>query len=371
MTAAIPFLDLRAAYVELKDEIDEAYHRVMDSGWYILGEEVEAFEREFAEYCGVDHCVGVSNGMDALRLILDAYGIGEADEVIVPAHTFIATWLAASQVGAKPVPVEPDIATYNMDSNLIEAAITPKTKAIIPVHLYGQPADMDPILKLATAHDLLVIEDAAQAHGATYQGRKTGSLGHAAAFSFYPGKNLGAFGDGGAVTTNNKALADRVRTFRNYGSRKKYENEHKGLNCRLDPIQAAFLRVKLCYLDEWNTRRRHVAECYLEQLSNFRNLVPPKQLAAACSAWHLFPVRIERRAEIQRALVSLGVETLIHYPVPPHLSQAYEPEFAALKLPITEKICATVLSLPIGPHIRMDQVKTVCDSLKVCLGGCL
>ena len=242
MTDHIPFLDLRSAYMELKDELDGAYHRVMESGWYILGQEVDQFEKEFAAYCGAEHCIGVGNGLDALHLILRAYGIGPGDEVIVPSNTYIATWLAVSQAGATPVPVEPDERTYNIDPARIEAAITPRTRALLPVHLYGQPADLDPILDIARRHGLKVIEDAAQAHGARYKGKRIGGHGDAVAWSFYPGKNLGALGDGGAVTTNDRELAERLRVLRNYGSRIKYVNEVQGFNSRLDPLQAAFLR---------------------------------------------------------------------------------------------------------------------------------
>ncbi|MDP2752964.1 MAG: DegT/DnrJ/EryC1/StrS family aminotransferase, partial [Nitrospirota bacterium] len=250
----IPFLDLRAAYLELAPELDEAYHRVMQSGWFILGAEVDAFENEFADYCDAKQCVGVGNGLEALHLILRAMDIGPGDEVIVPSNTYIATWLAVSYAGATPVAVEPDRRTFNLDSARIEAAITPRTRAIIAVHLYGQPADMDPIIEIARRHNLRVIEDAAQAHGARYKGRRAGSLGDAAGFSFYPGKNLGALGDGGAVTTDDETLAGRIRVLRNYGSSIKYHNELKGYNSRLDELQAAFLRVKLKHLDTWNAR---------------------------------------------------------------------------------------------------------------------
>ena len=264
------FLDLQAAYHELKPEFDVAYQRVMNSGWYILGQEVEAFEAEFAEYCQTQYAVGVGNGLEALELLLKAYDIGPGDEVIVPSNTYIATWLAVSYVGATPVPVEPILSTCNINPDFIEAAITPKTKAIMPVHLYGQPADIQPIMALAEKHDLVVIEDAAQAQGALYQGEKVGSLGHAAGFSFYPGKNPGAFGDAGAITTNDQAIAEKVKILRNYGSEKKYHNQVKGVNSRLDELQAAFLRVKLAKLDEWNLRRQQVAAQYQKGLSGAR-----------------------------------------------------------------------------------------------------
>ena len=264
----VPFLDLRAAYLELKPEIDAAIARVLDSGWYILGPEVEAFEAEWAEYCGASHAVGVGNGMDALTLALRALQIGPGDEVIVPSNTYIATWLAVSAVGATPVPVEPDLATYNIDPALIPAAITPRTKALLPVHLYGQPADLDPILAIARQHNLAVVEDAAQAHGARYKGCRIGAHGDVVCWSFYPGKNLGALGDAGAVTTNRADLADRIRVLRNYGSREKYVNELQGVNSRIDPIQAAVLRVKLKVLDEWNARRCRIAALYSQELAS-------------------------------------------------------------------------------------------------------
>ncbi len=271
----VPFLNIKAQNVELKAELEAAYTRVMDSGWYILGKEVEAFEAEFASYCGVKYCVGVGNGLEALHLILRAYGIGEGDEVIVPANTYIATWLAVSYAGATPAPVEPDEKTFNINPELIEKAITKKTKAILPVHLYGQCADMDAINEIAKRRGIKVIEDAAQAHGALYKGRKAGSLGHAAGFSFYPGKNLGAIGDAGAVTTNDGELAEKIRLLRNYGSKVKYYNEVKGFNSRLDEMQAAFLRVKLKRLDEWNSRRMQIAKRYFEALKECAGLGLP------------------------------------------------------------------------------------------------
>jgi len=263
----VPFLDLKAPHIELRAELEAAQDRVINSGWLILGQEVAAFEREFAAYCEAEHCIGVGNGLEALHLILRAFGIGAGHEVIVPSNTYIATWLAVTQAGATPIPVEPDERTYNLDPARIEAAITPRTKAILPVHLYGQPADMDPINAIAARHGLKVIEDAAQAHGARYKGRRTGGLGHAAGFSFYPGKNLGALGDGGAVVTNDSQLADTLRVLRNYGSRVKYHNEVQGYNSRLDELQAAFLREKLKRLDDWNARRQAIAARYLAHLS--------------------------------------------------------------------------------------------------------
>ena len=352
---SVPFLDLGAAYLELKDDLDAAYHRVMDSGWFILGKEVEAFEREFAAYCEAAHCVGVGNGLEALHLILRAYGIGPGDEVIVPANTYIATWLAVSYAGATPIPVEPDARTYNLDPALIEAAITPATRAILPVHLYGQPADMDPIKALASRYGLKVIEDAAQAHGARYHGRRVGGLGDAAGFSFYPGKNLGALGDGGAVVTNDADLAERVRVLRNYGSRVKYHNEVKGFNSRLDELQAALLRVKLPVLDAWNERRRAAAARYLDGLAGSELGLPyvPKW---AEPVWHLFVVRHPQRDALQQRLQQAGIGTMIHYPIPPHLQPAYaELGYSAGAFPISEAIHREVLSLPMGPQLTAAQ----------------
>ncbi|HLX94889.1 MAG TPA: DegT/DnrJ/EryC1/StrS family aminotransferase [Verrucomicrobiae bacterium] len=352
----VPFLDFVAPYEELKAGLDEAYFRFMRSAWYVLGKEVEAFEQEFADYCGVKYCVGVGNGLEALHLILRAYDIKAGDEVIVPSNTYIATWLAVSYAGATLVPVEPDPRTCNLDPDRIEGAITPRTKAIMPVHLYGQPADMDPILSVARRHGLKVIEDNAQAQGARYKGRRTGSLGDAAGNSFYPGKNLGAFGDAGAVTTDDASLADRVRLLRNYGSRKKYYNEVKGYNSRLDELQAAFLRVKLAKLDAWNGRRRIVAASYLTELNGASGLTLPFVPEWAEPAWHLFVVRHPRRNDLQTRLTEAGIGTLIHYPVPPHLSGAYaEAGWARGTFPVAETMAETVLSLPLGPHLSADE----------------
>lgn len=364
----IPFLDLKSPYLELKDEIDEAYRRVMLSGWYILGSEVEAFEREFADYCGVKHCIGVGNGLEALHLILRAMNIGSGEEVIVPANTYIATWLAVTYAGAIPVPVEPDEKTYNIDPNRIEEAITPRTRAILPVHLYGQAADMDAINDIARRHGLKVIEDAAQAHGARYRGKRTGGLGNAAGFSFYPGKNLGAFGDGGAVTTNDEVLAMHTRSLRNYGSRVKYYNDMKGFNSRLDELQAAFLRVKLCHLEDWNEKRRRIASLYLDRLAPIGDLILPHIATWADPVWHLFVVRTKERDRLQNHLEGKGIHTLIHYPVPPHQQGAY-PEYLNLTLPITEKIHQEVLSLPMGPSMHYDEVIRVIAVMKEFLGN--
>jgi len=360
----VPFLDLRAPYLELKEELDAAYLRAMESGWYVLGREVRLFEEEFAAYCGAERCVGVANGLDALHLILRSYGIGDGDEVIVPANTYIATWLAVSYAGARPVPVEPDERTYNIDPDRLEAAMTPRTRAVIAVHLYGQPADMDPIVEVARRHGLKVIEDAAQAHGARYKGRRVGALGDAAGFSFYPAKNLGAAGDGGAVVTDDAELADRVRVLRNYGSRVKYHNEVKGLNSRLDELQAALLRVKLSRLDEWNSRRRDVAARYLEALDGVPDLALPFVPGWAEPVWHLFVARHPQRDALQRHLADSGIGTLIHYPIPPHLSGAYAGEgWESGDFPITEAMAREILSLPMGPHLRESQVDEVARSI--------
>lgn len=355
----IPFLDLKAPHVELRDDIDAAITRVLDSGWYILGPEVEAFEAEYAAYCQASHAVGVANGLDALHLALRAMGVGPGDEVIVPSNTYIATWLAVSQCGATPVPVEPVEATYNIDPARIEAAITPATRVILPVHLYGQPADLDPILAIARKHGLRVLEDAAQAHGARYKGRRIGAHGDAVAWSFYPGKNLGALGDGGAVTTNDPKLADRIRVLRNYGSRVKYVNEVKGFNSRLDPIQAAVLRVKLAHLDGWNARRGSIAALYLSGLGEC-GLMLPQVPAFADPAWHLFVVRHPRRDALQKRLAELGVGTLIHYPIPPHRQEAYAGAgFRAEDFALANAQAEEVLSLPIGPHLSLADAREV------------
>ncbi len=361
----IPFLELKPAYLELTEQFDETYHRVMDSGWYLLGKETEAFEEEYARFCGVDHCVTVANGLDALVLTLRASGIGPGDEVIVPSHTFIATWLAVTQAGATPVPVEPDLATYNIDVTKIEQAVTNKTKAIIPVHLYGQPADMDPIMAIADKYRLVVIEDAAQSHGAYYNGRRSGSLGHAAAHSFYPGKNLGAFSDGGAVTTNDMSLANNVRKLRNYGSQIKYQHEQMGVNSRMDELQAAFLRIKLKHLDEWNARRGRIAEFYLDQLTGIPLLDLPKVCSLRKPVWHLFVIQHPQRDRLQKMLGEAGIGTLIHYPVPCHCATAFQHfGFEKERFPIAEKLAETVLSLPIGPQQSETSTEYVIETAK-------
>lgn len=365
MSGKVPFLDMKAQYEELKTEFNLGYQRVMDSGWYILSDEVQSFEKEFAEYLGVKHCVGVGNGLEALQLILMGYGIGAGDEVVVPANTYIASWLSVSYVGATPVPVEPNPKTYNIDPDRIAQSITKRTKAIMPVHLYGQPAEMDAIGKIAEQHGLYVVEDAAQAHGVRYLNRMAGNLGSAAAFSFYPTKNLGAFGDAGAVTTNDDQLADRVRVLRNYGSRKKYYNEIKGHNSRLDSLQAAFLRVKLKHLDEWNQRRDRIARYYLEQLENLPGLGLPQIAPYASHSWHLFVVTHRERNRLMLFLEQRGIGTLIHYPVPPHLSEAYANlGYKAGDFPLTEALADSVLSLPIGPHLSLEDARSVVEHIR-------
>jgi len=362
----IPFLDLKAPHVELRQEIDVAIARVIDSGWYILGPEVEAFEAEYASYCEAAHCVSLANGLDALHLALRAMDVGPGDEVIVPSNTYIATWLAVSQCGATPVPVEPLEGTCNIDPALIEAAITSRTRVILPVHLYGQPADMDPIIATARKHGLRVLEDGAQAHGARYKGKPIGAHGDVVTWSFYPGKNLGALGDGGAITTNDPVLAERIRVLRNYGSRVKYVNDVQGYNSRLDPLHAAVLRVKLAHLDAWNARRTVVANRYLEGLAD-TGLVLPQVPEWAMPAWHLFVVRSGRRDALQQRLTDAGIGSLIHYPIPPHRQHAYASAgFARDAFPIAARMADEVLSLPMGPHLPTNHVSAVIAAFRSC-----
>jgi len=355
----VSFLNLTAINDSIRSELDKAYKRVMDSGWYIHGEECSLFENEFAKYSGTNHCIGVGNGLDALRMILLGYGIGQGDEVLVPSQTFIATWLAVTETGATPVPVDINAQTFNVDATLIESAITKNTKAIIPVHLFGQPADMDPILKIASQYGLKVIEDAAQAHGALYKGRRCGSLGDAAAFSFYPGKNLGALGDGGAVTTDDSRLAEKVRMIANYGSQRKYLHEIQGCNSRLDELQAAFLRVKLKHIERWTERRRSIAEIYS---SNLSQAVRPMVPEWANPVWHLYVIQTEIRDRIQTQLEKMGIQTLIHYPIAPAEQKAYQNKIPSLAC--GRQAAARCLSLPIGPHLSDDEVEYVALSLK-------
>lgn len=356
---AVPFLDLKAGYLELRSEIDAAVRRTLESGRYILGTEVAEFEREYAAYCGAKYCVGVANGLDALHLALVALGVGPGDEVIVPSNTYIATWLAVSQCGATPVPVEPDLATYNIAPELIEAAITPRTKVIIPVHLYGQAADLDPIIDIATKHGLTVLEDGAQAHGARYKGKRLGSHGDVVAWSFYPGKNLGAFGDGGAITTNSEQLANRIRLLGNYGSSAKYVNDVAGYNSRLDELQAAILRVKLRHLDRFNQRRIVVAQTYLAEL-RVTDLALPEVREWADPVWHVFVVRGAGRDSFQESLARAGIGTVIHYPIPPHRQRAYAGlKFQKGDFALSEKIHSEVLSLPMSPTMTPSDVSEV------------
>jgi len=365
----IPFLDMKAVYAELKPELDAAFQRVMESGWFVLGKEVEAFEREYAAFCGTRHCVGVGNGLEALELVLRAWDIGAGDEVIVPSNTYIATWLAVTAVGATVVPVEPVPGGPNIDPDRIAAAITPRTRALMPVHLYGEPADMEAIAAVAAKHGLKVVEDVAQAQGAKVRGRRTGALGDAGAHSFFPTKNLGAFGDGGAVTTDDAKLAERLRVLRNYGSKVKYVNIERGVNSRLDELQAALLRVRLSKLDAWNDRRRVLAARYHDRLAGIEGLGLPRVPQWAEPVWHLYIVRTSRRAEVIAALDKAGIGSLIHYPIPPHLQQAY----ADLRLgkgsfPLAEELAETVLSLPIGAHMAADAVDEVADVVRATLG---
>ena len=358
----VPFLDLHRLNKSLKDPLNEAFHRVMDSGLFVMGQELERFESEFAAYCGVKHCIGVGNGLEALSLLLQAYEIGPGDEVLVPANTFIATWFAVSQSGATPVPIEPSQNTYNMDPSKVFSAITDRTRAIIPVHLYGQPAEMDSLNQIALEHGLFVIEDAAQAHGARYKGRRTGALGHSAATSFYPGKNLGAFGDGGGVLTNDDDIAELVRRRRNYGSKSKYLHEIIGGNSRLDEIQAAFLRVKLAALDEWNARRRIVANKYSTLLDRVEIALPfVAEYSDPC--WHLYVIRTQQRAQLQLHLDRMGVSTLIHYPIPPYRQNCYK-NAGEDNFPITDQLSGEVLSLPISPDLSNEEVEYVISAIQ-------
>lgn len=360
----IPFLDVKHGYEELRDDLDRAAARVMRSGLYIMGPEVESFESAFAAYCGAPHCIGVGNGLDALHLVLRALHIGPGDEVIVPANTFIATWLAVSLVGARPVPVEPDERTHAVSPQAVDDAVTRRTRAVIPVHLYGRPADMDALQEIGRRRGLHVIEDAAQAHGARWRGRPAGSLGHAAAFSFYPAKNLGAFGDGGAIVTADDDLASQLRRLRNYGSAKKYHHDVQGVNSRLDPLQAALLAVKLTHLDHWNSRRCQIAKVYLDRLRDVPGVVLPPADDHAETSWHLFVIRHPQRDALAARLQVAGIETMVHYPVPPHLAPAYRDlGYLTGSFPVTEVLAKTVLSLPIGPHLHADAADQVVESV--------
>ncbi|MBU3161554.1 DegT/DnrJ/EryC1/StrS family aminotransferase [Clostridium frigoris] len=359
----VPFINFEPMHNEIRDEIIEAFKKVYDRNWFILGESVEKFEKNFLKFCNTDYCISCGNGLDALCLILRGYDIGVGDEVIVPSNTYIATALAVSNVGAKVVLVEPDIKTFNIDVNKIEEAITKRTKAIIAVHLYGRPVEVDKVRVLCEKYNLKFIEDAAQAHGAIYKGEKIGSLGDAAGFSFYPGKNLGALGDGGAILTSDIVLAQKVRALRNYGSNIKYHNEYKGVNSRLDEIQAEFLIVKLRYLYKWNNERQKIARLYIERINNSKLILPDLNLVKE-SVWHVFPLRTECRNELKQYLKDKGIGTLIHYPIPIHLQKAYKDLGYKLgDFPIAEEISTTVLSLPMWYGMSEDEVNYVIDVL--------
>ena len=355
----IKFLDLHKINERFREEIDSRIKQVLDSGWYLLGSQDKEFEKNFAQYCGTKHCIGCANGLDALNLIIRAYGFGAGDEIIVPANTYIASILAISENGCTPVLVEPDINTYNINPDLIEEKITSKTKAIMVVHLYGQAVQMQKILEIAKKYNLKVIEDSAQAHGAIYQGKRTGNLGDASGFSFYPGKNLGCMGDGGAVTTNDDELATKIRAIANYGSDYKYHHIYKGVNSRLDEIQAAILDVKLPHLDKDNARRREIAKYYRENIKNSK-IVLPKAYDEKAHVWHVFVVRCDDRAALQKHLEANDIQTNIHYPTAPHKQGCYS-EYAHISLSITEKIHDEVMSLPISPVMTDEEVKKVVE----------
>lgn len=358
----IPFLDLSAATAELRPELDEAYHRFMDSGWYVLGKEVESFELEYAAYCNARYCVGLSTGLDALVLALRALDIGPGDEVIVPSNTYIATWLAVSQVGATIVAVEPDVRTYNLDPNLVDAAMTSRTRVILGVNLFGQPVDYDALGAIAQNSNCKLIIDNAQAQGALYKDQRVGGLGYIECHSFYPSKNLGAFGEAGAITTNEESIAERIKLLRNYGSKIRYHNEEIGTNSRLDAIQAAFLRVKLRHLDSWNSRRRSIVEVYQKELANIPNVTAPYVPEWADPVWHLYVIRTHCRDQLRDYLEQHGVATQIHYPIPPHLSDAYRNNISlsSRSMPIAEMNSKSILSLPMGPHLTKQQTQEVC-----------
>ena len=363
---SLPFLNLQPAYAASQPAIDAALQRVARSGWFLLGQELAAFEEAYAQSVGAAHCAGVANGLDALTLGLRALGVGEGDEVIVPSNTYIATWLAVSQCGATPVPVEPDPHTYNIDPARVEAALTPRTRVILPVHLYGLPADMDPLMDIARRNGLKVLDDCAQAHAAHYHGRPVGSLADVSAWSFYPGKNLGAMGDGGGVTTDLTTVDEQVRVLRNYGSRRKYHNECKGVNSRLDEIQAAVLAAKLPQLEASTRERRRLARCLLEGLAGVPLQLPVVPVGLE-SAWHLFVVRHEARDRLQAGLAEHGIGTLIHYPVPPHLQPAYaELGYRAGDFPIAEAMHKQVLSLPLWPGMSESQIDQLIQAVRRC-----
>lgn len=355
----VKFLDLQKINEQYRNEIDSKINEVLNSGWYLLGEQNKQFEKDFAAYCGAKYCIGCANGLDALRLIIKAYGFGVGDEIIVPANTYIASILAITDNGCTPVLVEPDLDTYNINPDLIEAKITDKTKAILVVHLYGQAVQMEKIWTLAKKYNLKIIEDSAQAHGAYYNGKRVGNLSDASGFSFYPGKNLGALGDGGAVTTNDEELAKKIRALGNYGSHKKYENIYQGLNSRLDEIQAAVLDVKLKYLDSDNAKRKEIAQYYLKNIKN--SLISlPQTYSENSHVWHVFVVRVKDRAKFQSHLNDNGIQTIIHYPIPPHKQECYN-ELSHLSFPITEQIHNEIISIPISPVMSDDEARKVVE----------
>lgn len=359
----IPFVSFESMHKEIENEILDKFKEVYQKNWFIQGEEVNKFEEEFAKFCDSKYCIGCGNGLDALYLILRAYDIGEDDEVIIPSNTYIATALAVSYTGATPIFVEPDLLTYNINSTLIEKAITSKTKAIMAVHLYGQPADMDNINRIAKKYNLKVIEDSAQSHGALYKGKKVGSLGDASGFSFYPGKNLGALGDGGAIVTNDKELADKVRAIANYGSDKKYHHIYKGTNSRLDEVQAAFLRIKLRNLEKWNEERRLISQKYITGINNSK-IIKPIESDYAKHVWHLFVVRLEKRNEFQKYLNDNGIGTTIHYPTPMHMQEAYKDlNITEGSLPIAEEISNEVISLPMWYGMKDEEIEYIIDKI--------
>jgi len=363
LTTQVPFLDLQAMRRELGGELDAAVGRALDSGWYLLGTELEEFEREFAAYCGTRHCVGVASGLSAIELVLRAAGVGPGDEVIVPAYTWVATWLAVTRTGARPVGVDVEGATYNIDPRLLGDAVTERTAAIVPVHLRGEPADMDAIAAVAAAHDLLVIEDAAQAHGARHRGRRTGALGDAGAFSFYPSKNLGGIGDGGAITTDDDKLAERARLLRNYGMRSRYEIEEAGVNSRLAEVQAAALRTMLPHLDAWNRARAVLAENYLDAFGSHDAISTPTVPEWADPVWHLFAIGIADRDSCRQALSEQGIETLVHYPVLPPRSAPYAEDWPPGNFPVAERLASAALSLPLYPQLEPAVCERVAEAV--------
>lgn len=364
-SVTVPFLDVRAATLELEALALEAIERVVHGGWYVRGEETAAFEREFAAFTGAKHAVGVGSGLDAIALALQALGIGPGDEVIVPSNTFIATWIAVAHTGAVPVGVEPIVGQWNLDPARVTDAITPRTRALVPVHLFGQPADLAELLAVARKHGLMVVEDAAQAHGARYNGRRIGAHGHAVAWSFYPSKNLGAFGDAGMITTDDPGVAARIRSLGNYGSSQKYVHDFLGTNSRLDEVQSAVLRIKLQYLDSWNARRQTIANRYTQELADVPGLRVPSVAPDREHVWHLYVVDHASRDELQKHLATKGIQTLVHYPIPPHLSGAFGPlGLTEGTFPITEEAAKTHLSLPIGPHLSEENVTRVIDACR-------